>query len=117
MTLVKQYWHIITIAVLLLILIMTIITRPSPADAVKEYKLQKQVDSLSVVIQSHEAARDKYMQNIDSLNQSIAKLQYSIDSTQTVIDDLKEDYNETIETISNFNTNDISKFFTERYGK
>jgi peptidoglycan hydrolase CwlO-like protein len=117
MTLVKHNWHVITIAVLLLILIMTIITRPSPADAVKEYKLQQKVDSLNIVIQSHEVARAKYLQNIDSLNQSITKLQYSIDSTQIVIDDLKEDYNETLENISNFNTNDISEFFTERYGK
>mgnify|MGYP000229856913 FL=1 len=116
MTVVKQYWHVIIIAILLIILAVSTITRPSPADAVKEYKLQQKVDSLNVVIKTHAEARNIYLQNIDSLNQSISRLQYSIDSTQIVIKDLKEDYNETLETISNFNTNDITEFFSKRYG-
>jgi peptidoglycan hydrolase CwlO-like protein len=113
---IRQYWHIIIIAVLLIILVVATVTRPSPADAVKEYKLQQKVDSLNVVIKTHNEARDIYLQNIDSLNQSISQLQYSIDSTQIVIKDLKEDYNETLETISNFNINDITEFFSKRYG-
>jgi len=52
MRLVKEYWHVITIAVLLIILIVSIVTRPNPADAIKEYKLQRKVDSLNIVIES-----------------------------------------------------------------
>ena len=116
MRLVKEYWHVITIAVLLIILIVSIVTRPNPADAVKEYKLQRRVDSLNVVIQSYESQRNAFRIKIDSLNQSIAVLQDSINNQESIIGDLQEDYDEAVSRIGKFTTNDITKFLSERYG-
>jgi peptidoglycan hydrolase CwlO-like protein len=115
MRLVKEYWHVITIAVLLIILIVSIVTRPNPADAVKEYKLQRRVDSLSVVIQSYESQRNAFKLKIDSLNQSINILQDSINEQESVIDGLHEEYDEAVSRIGKFTTNDITKFLSERY--
>jgi peptidoglycan hydrolase CwlO-like protein len=116
MRLVKEYWHVITIAVLLIILIVTIVTKPNPADAIKEYKLQRKVDSLNVVIQSYESERNAFRLKIDSLDQSISIFQDSISNQESIIDDLQEDYNEAVNNISKFTTNDITKFLSDRYG-
>jgi len=115
MEVIKKNWQLITIAALIIILIVSIVTRPNPADAVLEYKLQRQVDSLNVVIAGYESERLIYTTNIDSLNSDIAVLQKRYDSTQTSIDKLKEDYEEVISDINNYTSNDVSEFFANRY--
>jgi hypothetical protein len=115
MEVIKNNWQLITIAVLIIILIVSISTRPSPSDAVLEYKLQRQVDSLNVVIAGYKSERLIYTTNIDSLNSDIAVLKQRYDSTQTSIDQIRDQYEAVISDISNYTTNDVTIFFADRY--
>jgi peptidoglycan hydrolase CwlO-like protein len=113
----KEVRYIITIIVLLgTILLITYPVRKDTDTSIEEYKLQHQVDSLNAVIVQHRHDRNEYLLDIEKYQKSIDSLQSRVDSSKRVINKIKKERNEAMEHIAKFNVNDITNFFSERYG-
>jgi predicted RNase H-like nuclease (RuvC/YqgF family) len=80
---------------------------------VGEYKtkiqtLGKKVDSLDVI-------NDGLTLKIDTLNQEVIKLDHEIDLKDNRIKTLKKVTNEKVNAVDSFNSDELERFFTERY--
>jgi len=86
----------------------------SDQDAVIEQNTAK-IDSLRGVITGLEANQLKYDATIASLKDSLVVLNTQIDNNETKIKDLKKKYNEKVNSISSYSSNQLEDFLTDRY--
>ena len=80
-------------------------------NAMHEHK----IDSLSKVIERNNELVEESKKISQTFNDSIAVLNLKIVETDKKIASIKKDYNEKIKSISNFSSNDIERFITDRY--
>jgi len=76
----------------------------------KREALEAKVDSLHHI-------NDDLVYKIDTLNQEIVKLDSEIESQDKKIVTLKYKVNEKVNSVDNFNDDELLKFFTDRYKK
>ena len=106
-----------SIAFLTLIVIVLSFRNPELPTDVQQYKLQHQIDSLNVVIDTDVNIRAKLNLQIDSLNTSIAKIEASVTKKQKEIQQLRKEYEETIDHVNSFSNDDINSYFAKRYSE
>lgn len=73
------------------------------------------IDSLRGIINGLEANQLKYDATIASLKDSLVVLNTQIDKNETKIKDLKKKYNEKVNSISSYSSNQLEDFLTDRY--
>lgn len=106
-----------SIAFLTLIIIVLSFRKPEIPINVQQYKLQHQIDSLNTVVYDNAESRVKLDYWIDSLNKSITKLESSVAKKQKQIQQLRDEYEETIDRVNSFSNDDINNYFTNRYSE
>ena len=82
---------------------------------IQDKQLQQRVDSLTTEIKKVQIERQLLDDNIISLNDSLHVLQDNILVKEAKIEKLKDDYAKKIDNINNFTSNDVTKYFTNRY--
>ena len=82
---------------------------------IQDEQLQQQVDSLSIEIKEVQLERQLLDGSIISLNDSLHVLQNNILVKEAEIEKLKDDYAEEFDNISNLTSNDITRYFANRY--
>lgn len=82
---------------------------------IQDKQLQQRVDSLTTEIKKVQIERQLLDDNIISLNDSLHVLQDNILVKEAKIEKLKNDYAKKIDNINNFTSNDVTKYFTNRY--
>ena len=112
-------WVVIILAGAVILWNMGILSFPdngkiSEQDAVIEQNTAK-IDSLRGVITSLEANQLKYDATIASLKDSLVVLNTQIDNNESKIKDLKKKYNEKVNNISSYSSNQLEDFLTDRY--
>lgn len=86
----------------------------SDQDVIIEQNTAK-IDSLRGVITGLEANQLKYDATIASLKDSLVVLNTQIDNNETKIKDLKKKYNEKVNSISSYSSNQLEDFLTDRF--
>jgi|6_EtaG_2_1085325.scaffolds.fasta_scaffold140126_2 peptidoglycan hydrolase CwlO-like protein len=113
---VLKHYQLILIIILIIGLVVSILTRPEPADnVVKEYVLNNKIDSLQTVIRKNDEVRVKYNNNIIILSDSIKGLNKEIEQNDEKLSTLKNEFKETLSNIGTFSSNDITEYFSKRY--
>ena len=112
-------WVVIILAGAVILWNMGILSFPdnekiSEQDAVIEQNTAK-IDSLRGVITGLEANQLKYDATIASLKDSLVTLNTQIDNNESKIKDLKKKYNEKVNNISSYSSNQLEDFLTDRY--
>jgi len=112
-------WAVIILAGVVILWNMGILSFPnngkiSEQDAVIEQNTAK-IDSLRGVINGLEANQLKYDATIASLKDSLVALNTQIDNNESKIKDLKKKYNEKVNSISSYSSNQLEDFLTDRY--
>ena len=82
---------------------------------VEDYNIK--IDALEAKVDSLHHINDDLVFKIDTLNQEIVKLDSEIESQDKKIVTLKYKVNEKVNSVDNFNDDELLKFFTERYRK
>ena len=80
---------------------------------VEDYNLK--INALEAKVDSLHHINDKLVYKIDTLNQQIVKLDKEIDKQDKKIVTLKYKVNEKVNSVDNFNDDELTRFFTERY--
>jgi len=111
------YMLVGSIAFLTLIVIVLSFRKPELPIDVQRYKLEHTIDSLNVVIDNDANIRAKLNLQIDSLNNSIAKIETSVIKKQKEIQQLRKEYEETINHVNSFSNDDINSYFAKRYSE
>ncbi len=106
-----------SIAFLTLIVIVLLLRKPELPIDVQRYKLEHAIDSLNVVIDNDANIRAKLNLQIDSLNKSIVKIETSVIKKQKEIQQLRKEYEETINHVNSFSNDDINSYFAKRYSE
>jgi septal ring factor EnvC (AmiA/AmiB activator) len=106
-----------SIAFLTLLVIVLSFRKPEVPIDVQQYKLQHRIDSLNTVINDNANTRAKLDYEIDSLNKSIARIDSSVTKKQKEIQQLRAEYEETIDHVNSFSNDDINSYFTKRYSE
>jgi septal ring factor EnvC (AmiA/AmiB activator) len=106
-----------SIAFLTLIVIVLLLRKPELPIDVQRYKLEHAIDSLNVVIDNDANMRTKLNLQIDSLNNSIARIETSVIKKQKEIQQLRKEYEETINHVNSFSNDDINSYFAKRYSE
>ena len=83
--------------------------------AVQEYVTNKKIDSLIQVIQENQESIGKYNEKIEEYQKSIEGIDKKITKNQKELDKIAKEYEETINNIDDYTSNDIYKYFSERY--
>ena len=111
----------ITLILVAIIILMSIgltymfMSRSDHEIIIQDKQLQQRVDSLTTEIKKVQSERQLLDDNIISLNDSLHVLQNSILVKEAKIEKLKNDYAKKIDNINNFTSNDVTKYFTDRY--
>ena len=112
---IKKNYQLVLILVLLVAFGISVVTRPDNSDVVKEHILKTRIDSLQNVIEDNAKLREEYELSITLHSDSISGLNTQINKNNTKLSNLKSKYNEAVDNIAQFNTNDITEFFSDRY--
>ena len=112
-------WVVVVLAGVAILWNMGILSFPnngkiSDQDAIIDQNTAK-IDSLRGVITGLEANQLKYDATIASLKDSLVVLNTQIDNNETKIKDLKKKYNEKVNSISSYSSNQLEDFLTDRY--
>ena len=112
-------WAVIILAGVVILWNMGILSFPNNGkineqDAVIEQNTAK-IDSLRGIITGLEANQLKYDATIASLKDSLVALNTQIDNNESKIKDLKKKYNEKVNSISSYSSNQLEDFLTDRY--
>ena len=111
----------ITLILVAIIILMSIgltymfMSRSDHEIIIQDKQLQQRVDSLTTEIKKVQSERQLLDDNIISLNDSLHVLQNNILVKEAKIEKLKNDYTKKIDNINNFTSNDVTKYFTNRY--
>ena len=82
---------------------------------VEDYNLK--IEALEAKVDSLHNINDDLVFKIDTLNQEIVKLDKEIYNQDKRIVTLKVKVNEKVNSVDNFNDDELTRFFTERYGQ
>lgn len=82
---------------------------------VEDYNIK--IEALEAKVDSLHNINDDLVFKIDTLNQEIVKLDSEIESQDKKIVTLKYKVNEKVNSVDNFNDDELLKFFTDRYRK
>jgi len=82
---------------------------------VEDYNIK--IDALEAKVDSLHHINDDLVFKIDTLNQEIVKLDLEIGQQDKKIVTLKYKVNEKVNSVDNFNDDELLKFFTDRYKK
>jgi uncharacterized coiled-coil protein SlyX len=82
---------------------------------VEDYNLK--IDALEAKVDSLHHINDDLVYKIDTLNQEITKLDSEIEFQDKKIVTLNIKVNEKVNSVDNFNDDELLKFFTDRYRK
>jgi len=110
----------VTLILIAIIIILAVIVgvmsvrKPVPNDA-REIEYQNQIDSLNTVIHGYQDERVKLDSIINDYKYDISILDHKMDSVENYINWLKQDYDEKIDGIRNYNSSKLNKFFSDRY--
>ena len=112
-------WVVVVLAGVIILWNMGILNFPnngkiSEQDAIIDQNTTK-IDSLRGVITGLETNQLKYDATIASLKDSLVALNTQIDKNETKIKDLKKKYNEKVNSISSYSSNQLEDFLTDRY--
>lgn len=112
-------WVVVVLAGVVILWNMGILSFPnngkiSDQDVIIDKNTAK-IDSLRGVITGLEANQLKYDATIASLKDSLVVLNTQIDNNETKIKDLKKKYNEKVNSISSYSSNQLEDFLTDRY--
>ena len=112
-------WVVIVLAGAVILWNMGILSFPnngkiSDQDVIIDQNTAK-IDSLRGVITGLEANQLKYDAAIASLKDSLVVLNTQIDNNEIKIKDLKKKYNEKVNSISSYSSNQLEDFLTDRY--
>ena len=77
---------------------------------------KKQIDSLNTIIKIVEKKQDILYQEIKSLNDDILKTDERISNIKGQKTIVKQIYHEKINSVNNYNDNELDSFFSKRYG-
>ncbi len=80
---------------------------------VEDYNLK--IEALEAKVDSLHSINDNLVYKIDTLNQEIVKLDKEILTQDKRIVTLKVKVNEKVNSVDNFNDDELEQFFTERY--
>ena len=80
---------------------------------VEDYNIK--IDALEAKVDSLHHINDDLVFKIDTLNQEIVKLDLEIGQQDKKIVTLKYKVNEKVNSVDNFNDDELTRFFTERY--
>ena len=80
---------------------------------VEDYNIK--IDALEAKVDSLHHINDGLVFKIDTLNQEIVKLDLEIGQQDKKIVTLKYKVNEKVNSVDNFNDDELTRFFTERY--
>lgn len=80
---------------------------------VEDYNIK--IDALEAKVDSLHHINDDLVFKIDTLNQEIVKLDLEIGQQDKKIVTLKYKVNEKVNSVDNFNDDELERFFTERY--
>ena len=75
------------------------------------------IEALEAKVDSLHHINDDLVFKIDTLNQEIVKLDKEIYNQDKRIVTLKVKVNEKVNSVDNFNDDELTRFFTERYGQ
>jgi chromosome segregation ATPase len=112
-------WVVIVLVGVIILWNMGILSFPnnreiSEQDAIIDQNTTR-IDSLRGVITGLEVNQLKYDATISSLKDSLVVLNTQIDNNETKIKDLKKKYNEKVNSISSYSSNQLEDFLTDRY--
>tara|TARA_B110000196_G_C20743512_1_gene474297 strand:+ start:15 stop:398 length:384 start_codon:yes stop_codon:yes gene_type:complete len=82
---------------------------------VEDYNIK--IDALEAKVDSLHHINDDLVFKIDTLNQEIVKLDLEIGQQDKKIVTLKYKVNEKVNSVDSFNDDELTRFFTERYGQ
>ena len=82
-------------------------------DYVEDYNVK--IEALEAKVDSLHSINDGLVYKIDTLNQEIVKLDKEIYNQDKKIVTLKYKVNEKVNSVDNFNDDELTRFFTERY--
>ena len=111
---IKKYSQLVFILVLLVALAISVITRPDTTE-VDKFVIEKKIDSLNSVIAKNNILLEEHVNNIALLSDSVSNLNKRIKQNDDKLSDLKDKYDEAMDNVAKFTSNDITLFFTERY--
>ena len=80
---------------------------------VEDYNIK--IDALEAKVDSLHHINDDLVFKIDTLNQEIVKLDLEIGQQDKKVVTLKYKVNEKVNSVDNFNDDELTRFFTERY--
>jgi uncharacterized protein YlxW (UPF0749 family) len=81
----------------------------------KNEGLQKSVDSLLEKNKSLEQKNIELEKKVEEVNSKVDRNNYQIQRNLTELDKIKKQFNEKINAVDNYTSNDIDSFFTKRY--
>ena len=106
---------LITIIIILAVIVGVMSVRKPIANDVREIQYQNQIDSLKTAIIGYRKKREELDSVITVYKQDNIILASKMDSVKSYINWLKQDYDEKIDDILDYNSNDLDKFFADRY--
>lgn len=106
---------LIAIIIILAVIVGVMSVRKPIANDAREIEYQNQIDSLNTVISEYQTQRRELDSIITVYKQDNIILASKMDSVKSYISWLKQDYDDKIDDILDYNSNDLNKFFADRY--
>ena len=111
----KVTYILIAIIIILAVIIGVMSVRKPVTNDAREIQYQNQIDSLKTAIVGYQEQREELDSIIAVYKQDNIILASKMDSVKSYISWLKQDYDDQIDDILNYNSNDLNKFFADRY--
>jgi len=111
----KVTYILIAIIIILAVIVGVMSVRKPITNDVREMQYQNQIDSLKTAIVGYQEQREELDSIIAVYKQDNIILASKMDSVKSYISWLKQDYDDQIDDILNYNSNDLNKFFADRY--
>lgn len=114
----KILWGVIIIAGLILLWNLGIINIPGSKTKEQETIIEQnshKIDSLRTAIINLENNQNKHNLVISNLRDSMLLINNQLNKNELKIQKLRKDYNEKINSISNYSSTQLEEFFTNRY--
>jgi hypothetical protein len=109
----KVTYILIAIIIILAVIVGVMSVRKPVTNDAREIQYQNQIDSLKTAIVGYQEQREDSI--IAVYKQDNIILASKMDSVKSYISWLKQDYDDQIDDILNYNSNDLNKFFADRY--
>lgn len=111
----KVTYILIAIIIILAVIVGVMSVRKPVTSDAREIQYQNQIDSLKTAIVGYQEQRKELDSIIAVYKQDNIILASKMDSVKSYISWLKQDYDDQIDDILNYNSNKLNKFFADRY--